>query len=232
MEIPQDVIEALGAGRRIEAIRRLRETRSMGLKEAKEAVEAWQAEHPEVAPLPRRQTSGSLLLTLVIVAALAWMFINLVDVAASLIVLAHQGGYEPATFTVETLRYEGDGEGGLMWGFEGRIGGRTERYYAPALADAEVQGPSGLRRLYPPGIKLEVWYNPQVTATLFQGRTLRVLPYTEDLAAAEVARLRWWVAYCLLPFVLVAALAARIKGRNRQPDDRSGLPPALGPFSS
>jgi hypothetical protein len=232
MEIPQDVVEAIKAGKKIEAIKRLRETRPMGLKEAKEAVEAWQAEHPEVAPPPRRKASGSLLLTLTVVAAFAWMFVNLVDVAASFIVLAHQGGYAPATFTVETLRYEGDGEGGLMWGFDGKIDDRTERYYAPKLADAGTLGPTGLSRIFPPGTKLEVWYNSEVTATLFQGRTLRVLPYTTDLVAAEVARLNWWVVYCLLPFVLVAIFAARTKKRNRQPDDRNGLPPALGPSSS
>ena len=39
-DLPPDVMQALRAGHKIEAIKRLREARGMGLKEAKDAVEA------------------------------------------------------------------------------------------------------------------------------------------------------------------------------------------------
>lgn len=54
-ELPPEVIQALEQGRKIEAIKRLREQRNMGLKQAKETVEAYLGQHPEVAP-PRGQS--------------------------------------------------------------------------------------------------------------------------------------------------------------------------------
>ena len=54
--LPADVIAALHEGRKIDAIKLLREQRGIGLKEAKEEVDAYLREHPELASL---QKSGS-----------------------------------------------------------------------------------------------------------------------------------------------------------------------------
>lgn len=68
-DLPEDVLQAIDAGRTIEAIKLLREQRNLSLKEAKEAVEALEADiersfqHPDehrdrravgVDPGPRR----------------------------------------------------------------------------------------------------------------------------------------------------------------------------------
>ncbi|NQD91531.1 50S ribosomal protein L7/L12 [Pseudomonas sp. CrR25] len=47
-EMPSDVVAALERGRKIEAIKLLRERRGLGLKEAKEAVELYTREHPHL----------------------------------------------------------------------------------------------------------------------------------------------------------------------------------------
>lgn len=47
-EMPHEVIEALERGRKIEAIKLLREGQGLGLKEAKEAVECYLREHPHL----------------------------------------------------------------------------------------------------------------------------------------------------------------------------------------
>lgn len=47
-EMPPEVIAALGRGHKIEAIKLLRESRGLGLKEAKEAVEAHVREQPDL----------------------------------------------------------------------------------------------------------------------------------------------------------------------------------------
>lgn len=46
-EMPREVIAALECGRKIEAIKLLQESRGLGLKEAKEAVERYVREHPK-----------------------------------------------------------------------------------------------------------------------------------------------------------------------------------------
>lgn len=46
-ELPDDVIEAIRAHRKIEAIERLREHSGLGLKESRQAVEAYLRDHPE-----------------------------------------------------------------------------------------------------------------------------------------------------------------------------------------
>lgn len=47
-EMPHEVVAALERGRKIEAIKLLRESRGLGLKEAKEAVELYVREHPHL----------------------------------------------------------------------------------------------------------------------------------------------------------------------------------------
>jgi hypothetical protein len=63
-KLPADVVEAIRANRKIDAIKLLREHRSLGLKEAKHAVDAYIREHPHLIP---QQSSGSGLGRLVIV---------------------------------------------------------------------------------------------------------------------------------------------------------------------
>jgi hypothetical protein len=50
------VLSALEEGRKLEAIKRLREERGIGLKQAKELVEEYMEMHPE---LNRRHTGGA-----------------------------------------------------------------------------------------------------------------------------------------------------------------------------
>jgi ribosomal protein L7/L12 len=49
-ELPAAAVDALGRGNRIEAIKIYREATGEGLRESKEAVEAYEAAHPELAP--------------------------------------------------------------------------------------------------------------------------------------------------------------------------------------
>ena len=59
MDLPAEVIAAIRARRQIEAIKLLREHWGMGLKEAKQAVDAYVRSHPEaVMHQPPRTESG------------------------------------------------------------------------------------------------------------------------------------------------------------------------------
>jgi hypothetical protein len=70
--LPDDVVEALRAGRKIEAIRRLRERRGVDLREAKEAVEAFErADEPPARPEPigdATSSSGQVVVALLLAA--------------------------------------------------------------------------------------------------------------------------------------------------------------------
>ncbi len=50
-DLPTDVIEAIRTNRKIDAIKRLREHRGIGLKEAKQEVEAYARENPQASAL-------------------------------------------------------------------------------------------------------------------------------------------------------------------------------------
>ncbi len=68
-ELPADVIAELKNARKVEAIKRLRMQRSLGLAEAKEQVDLYMADHPE---LQRRSQHRELnLIPLVLAAAVA-----------------------------------------------------------------------------------------------------------------------------------------------------------------
>ena len=48
-ELPEDVLAAIQENHKIDAIKLLREHRNLGLKEAKEIVDAYAAEHPHLS---------------------------------------------------------------------------------------------------------------------------------------------------------------------------------------
>ena len=57
-ELPPDVIDAIRANRKIDAIKRLRESTGLGLKEAKHAVETWSRANPQlIPPAPEPESS-------------------------------------------------------------------------------------------------------------------------------------------------------------------------------
>jgi hypothetical protein len=75
-EMPHEVIRALERGRKIEAIELLRDNQGLSLKEAKEAVECYVLEHPQLRR-PRNTLGGHGLwfwLTLILLLGLLILF--------------------------------------------------------------------------------------------------------------------------------------------------------------
>lgn len=68
-ELSPDVVKALHAGRKIEAIKMLRAQRGLDLAEAKEQVDLYISEHPQ--PQSRRQRREMNLIPLFLAAAIA-----------------------------------------------------------------------------------------------------------------------------------------------------------------
>ena len=73
-ELPADVVEAIEAGRKIEAIKLLRERSNLGLKEAKHAVEAYERHHPVHVPKDSftEYSPGNRLVVIGIIIAIAY----------------------------------------------------------------------------------------------------------------------------------------------------------------
>jgi len=73
--LPAACIDALRAGNKIDAIRQYREATGEGLKESKEAVEAYESIHPELAPAPSCESNtcgpGRLMLALLALGLIA-----------------------------------------------------------------------------------------------------------------------------------------------------------------
>ncbi len=67
-ELPADVVEAIQANRKIDAIRKLREQRGISLKAAKHAVEAYTGENPRpnMPAMPKTESGVGRLILLVI----------------------------------------------------------------------------------------------------------------------------------------------------------------------
>lgn len=221
MELPKNVLDALHRGQKIRAIKLLRAQRGIGLKEAKDIVDAYLANHDIRRHAPQKAVSKNgekskfrgLCIALIVIAAFVWAFIHLVEVAGSAIVLWHHDGYREATFVISKVHYRDDSEAGLTWGFVGNLVGdeKEMRMYAPKLSDAKALGHQKLRNMYPPGMQLKVWYNPDVTAVLFQRRTLQIIPYTPDLVKSEQAVIYRWLLYCLLPLAGAMLFASVMK---------------------
>lgn len=80
--LPPEVVAALRRGRKLEAIRLLREQRGdLDLLEAKDKVESYLASHPELRPMRRPQEDAGLSRLLLITAAVftiiaAWRWLR------------------------------------------------------------------------------------------------------------------------------------------------------------
>lgn len=72
-ELEQDVVEALISGRKINAIKRLREHRNIGLKQAKETIERYIRDNPEVALRMKKTNSGNGLTLLIVIAVAGYL---------------------------------------------------------------------------------------------------------------------------------------------------------------
>ena len=73
-ELEPDVIAELNNGRKIDAIKKLRALRNIGLKEAKELVDSYLSLHPELdVPVQHSGGSGFIVFLILVVAA---SFIN------------------------------------------------------------------------------------------------------------------------------------------------------------
>ena len=79
-ELPAEVVAAIHAGRKIDAIKQLRAEHNIGLKEAKEIVDAYIEGHPglEKTRGPKTETGlGRLVLIGVVIAVLYFLYRNL-----------------------------------------------------------------------------------------------------------------------------------------------------------
>lgn len=84
-ELPPEVMQALRAGHKVEAIKRLRRARGIGLKEAKDAVDAVSlsvAPHPPDTMTVRRDSRGGI----------AKLFLLLLAVGLALAAYVYLGG--------------------------------------------------------------------------------------------------------------------------------------------
>lgn len=223
MQLPDPVIEQLRRKRKVEAIKLLREAEGVSLTEAKEAVEIYLKEHPYLAAEEiAQQGSASQKKSLrkyfwpaLVLVSFTWMFINLADLAGAVIVSMNLSGYREAEFVVEKVHYSKDDEGGLMWGLDGSVEGEAVRFFAPELADEKKPDYPVLVKKYPQASRVKVLYNPKVTKTLFQRRSLHVLPFTTELQSETLKKITHWFLFCLLPFLTVLFLAAKRDPQKR-----------------
>lgn len=79
LELEPDVVAALNKGRKIDAIKQLREIRGIGLKEAKEIIDAYSASHPlnSTGPVQRSNSANGLVL-MIIVGIAAYFLLNFI----------------------------------------------------------------------------------------------------------------------------------------------------------
>lgn len=79
-DLPLSAIGALALGQRIQAIKIVRAETALDLKTAKELVEAYEREHPDIRPAPvieRGESSSWLWLSLLmIIGSASWFFLS------------------------------------------------------------------------------------------------------------------------------------------------------------
>jgi hypothetical protein len=217
---------------KVEAIKLLQEETGVGLAEAKSIIEDYLIKTPprktdaetttrqdipeerdtlEVKPYTMIQT----ILGLGVFLSFMWMFVNSVILVASVLVMLNLDGYEKTIFTVESLSYTDDPEDGLRWSLKGDVEGNPARLadYAlteikniSSLADIKKISAQKLRQKYPTGTKIDVLYNPDVTDTFFQNRSINIILYTPDLGLSEKNNIINWLKNFLTPFLCTSFL--------------------------
>jgi Ribosomal protein L7/L12 C-terminal domain len=80
IELDADIIEMVKNGRKIDAIKLIRERRNLGLKESKDLVDAYFKQHPELKVIEAERSNGVILVLIffALVAAvlykIGWLF--------------------------------------------------------------------------------------------------------------------------------------------------------------
>jgi Ribosomal protein L7/L12 C-terminal domain len=80
IELDADIIEMVKNGRKIDAIKLIRERRNLGLKESKDLVDAYFKQHPELKVIEAERSNGVILVLIffALVAAvlykMGWLF--------------------------------------------------------------------------------------------------------------------------------------------------------------
>lgn len=133
-----------------------------------------------------------------------------VPVVGALVVLGHHSGYEERLFIVDRVYHDNDPESGFVWGLEGSVIGEQVRLFAPELFPEKKPAYKTLLSAFPPRSKIAVWYNPKVTGTLFQHRSLNVFPQTENFIKEQILKILKWFVFCILPLVFAMFFARKL----------------------
>lgn len=221
--LPESILQSLKSGNKLEAIKEFRANRGIGLKEAKDLIDAIEVRlnngeeigievgcSTATIAVPAEVGKRTLLANLVpilVIILFVWAAVNFVEVAGSLIIVANHQGYAKAEFSVQDVEYSNDPEEGIRWGLKGKINDVEVKLKDPTMFKKDSMGLGALRLVFPVGRKIDVWYNPDVTDILFQGRTLPVVFYSPDLLAGELSRIAWWLKFCFAPFIFSLFMA-------------------------
>jgi hypothetical protein len=111
---------------------------------------------------------------------------------------------------VNRVYYQNDHENGFSWGLEGSVLGDKARLFASEIFPEKKPSYKTLLEHFPTRSKIAVWYNPKVTGTLFQRRSINVLPLTEDFPKEQYQQIFKWFMLCLFPFGLSIFLVRKI----------------------
>lgn len=152
-----------------------------------------------------------LLWIVVLAFACLWAFANSIVVVNTFVKSRAASGYRAASFVVTSVEYHPSKyvhQAGrrtwipARWWANGTINGTPERYSLPGELRREPQNQKDLERMVPPGRRFRVRYNPELTSTLVQGESLRVLAYAEDPGKATPIYRRYFL-YCVLPVLVL-----------------------------
>ena len=151
-----------------------------------------------------------------------WTFLLAFPAYNALQAVRNAGSYHEAEFVVSRLVYyeDPDPEGSDRWWAEGVVDGKSERYSLGGHLPHRPKSARDLSGMVKAGDRFRVLYNPEMTAVMIQGETLRVMPWTATLDADKMRLLRFFVYSSLVPlialstaFVVLSVIARASKQR-------------------
>jgi len=149
-----------------------------------------------------------------------WTFLLAFPTYNALKAVRNADGYHEAEFVVSRLVYYEEPDGLDQWWAEGVVDGNNERYSLQGQLPNTPRSIGDLQSMVKAGDRFRVLYNPEMSAVMVQGETLRVMPWTATLRADRMRLLRFFVYSSLVPlialstaFVVLSVIARASKPR-------------------
>jgi hypothetical protein len=132
-----------------------------------------------------------------------------------IVIEQHRSGYHFSMFKVTGAHFEGYVDGTVDYWLTGTIGGHQEYFFPNFDGKRRPKSSTDLLEVYPKGTAIEVLYNPDLSESLINGETRRVIAAGSVYWEEESSKLRRSIVLTFCPLFVAIGFFLFVRRVNR-----------------